>query len=189
MSAGVVLFVCTANRIRSPLAGALLAQELRARGAAPDIQVRTAGTWARADEPADPLLLAAAEARGMSLQDHRSLPVTAAMLDSDLVLCMEERQRDALARMRPAALPRTFTLPEFLRLAPGRVAPGGGLAAAARSAHRARAQTARATHREDVPDPVGGPRSAFESTVDLLQRHVRELADVLAGPPRASRSA
>jgi len=176
-----VLFVCTANLIRSPLAAALLQREQRARGGEREISVGSAGVRARSGQQPDPLAVEVASAAELSIAGHRSTPVTAPSLLSGLVLTMEERHRDALIRRSPASLAHTFTLLEFLRLAAGRVGRDDGLRGAALLAHRARAQTPGAPGPEDVSDPIGGPRADYEATLRLLTDRISALAELVLG--------
>ena len=52
-----LLFVCTANRFRSPLAAAYAARQLRDAGLPADWQAASAGTWTPAGLPAHPKAL------------------------------------------------------------------------------------------------------------------------------------
>lgn len=108
-----ILFVCRANRIRSPLAAALW---VRRASAAPDPpwHVASAGVWAKANLPALAEAVAAGAALGVDLTDHRSQSVDAVDLaDFDLILTMERGQRDALRAELPAEASRIVTLAEF----------------------------------------------------------------------------
>lgn len=94
-----VLFVCTANVCRSPLAEAMLRQRLRALNLADKVQVRSAGTCAsqhgrRPDARIEKL---AAQA-GIALGRIRSRLLTPKMIErSDYVLVMEQRHLDDVA--------------------------------------------------------------------------------------------
>ena len=83
-----LLFVCTGNTCRSPLAEVIARQAAAARGLAP-ITVASAGTGAWADAPASDGSLLVALEHGLDLNAHRAQPLTAEVVAaSDLVLTM-----------------------------------------------------------------------------------------------------
>jgi tRNA threonylcarbamoyl adenosine modification protein (Sua5/YciO/YrdC/YwlC family) len=106
-----VLFVCTGNLCRSPLAAALfeaaLERRLRCDGA--DLLSRgraslSAGTAAEAGHPATPETVDAARARGRNLRGHRSRPLTPKDLDAaDRIFVMEREQKALLLEFAPEA--------------------------------------------------------------------------------------
>ena len=182
-----LLFVCTADRIRSPIAAALLERELLRRPGKTPWRIQSAGVHARRGEPAHPSAQHVARAAGIDLSGHRSQPVTAALLRSELVLAMTEWHRARLVRLVPTALPRTFTLIEFDRLISSMGAipssPRNSLRAAASAAHRARPRTPQAETPEDLPDPYAGPLEGYDLTLKRLADLTRRLADYLPPSP------
>lgn len=93
-----VLFVCTANICRSPLAEGLLRHRLQALGLGRRVQVRSAGTQAVArDCRPDPRVEGLAAEVGVSLAGIRAKMLTPKLVrSSDYVLVMERRhQADA----------------------------------------------------------------------------------------------
>jgi protein-tyrosine-phosphatase len=92
-----VLFVCTANRFRSPLAAALLTQALEELGFAKYWQVGSAGTWALPGQPALPRAVSVARRFGIDLSKHCSLRINRQILSGyDLTLVMQASHREAL---------------------------------------------------------------------------------------------
>jgi protein-tyrosine-phosphatase len=92
-----ILFVCTANRYRSPIAAACFKAELRKRGEDKNWIVSSAGTWAMDGYPAMPAAILEARQLGLDIQDHQSRGITPDMLrDSDLVVVMEQGHKEAL---------------------------------------------------------------------------------------------
>ena len=108
-----VLFVCTGNTCRSPLAEALARRDIEERGL--DISVSSAGTMAVEGSPASRGSLAAAARRGVDLSPHRSRPTDERVLGVDLIVAMTPGHlaylRTAHGRELAAALVTDF-LPE-----------------------------------------------------------------------------
>jgi protein-tyrosine phosphatase len=135
-----VLFVCTANRIRSPLAAALFQRRIEERDDADRWQVDSTGTWTDNGLPALREAQMVAAEVGLDLSRHRSTRVeTVDLTDYDLILTMTTSQRDALRIETPAARGNTLTLSEA----------AVGLA-------------------YDVDDPVGRPVEIYRRTLQEL---------------------
>ncbi len=106
-----ILFVCTANQFRSPIAAAYFAQKLTTSGSHETWTVASAGTWATPGLPAHPQAVKAAAAYGLDLQNHRTQEVTEVLLsDFDLVVVMEEGHRQALATEFPRSMGKIVVL-------------------------------------------------------------------------------
>jgi protein-tyrosine-phosphatase len=110
-----VLFVCTANICRSPMAEALLRARLQKER--PDWQewrVASAGTWAPDGEAAAKNSRLVMAERGLDIGGHRARTVTREMLESyNLILTMEAGQKEALQVEFPALARRIFLLSEM----------------------------------------------------------------------------
>jgi protein-tyrosine-phosphatase len=92
-----VIFVCTANRYRSPIAAACFRAELLRRGQDKNWMVSSAGTWAMDGYPPMPAAILEARRLGLDIQEHQSRGITADMLqESDLVVVMERGHKEAL---------------------------------------------------------------------------------------------
>ena len=107
-----VLFVCTANQFRSPLAAGIFRKALVSEGQQrrspwhigpiEDWTVESAGTWARDGEPVLRDVLEAGKQLGMDLSEHRSTMVNKRLLSRyDLVLVMQESHHGLLCREYP----------------------------------------------------------------------------------------
>ena len=108
-----VLFVCTANRFRSPLAAAIMNKILdeNAKSGAdswffhsPDAwHIDSAGTWAVPGQPALPIVSEAAQKLGIDLSGHRSKRLNGEMLSKyDLILVMQASHKESLQIEFPA---------------------------------------------------------------------------------------
>jgi len=114
-----ILTVCTANICRSPVAAALLTIDLSDSLHQGLIEVSSAGTHARESAPACDVMGArvseALLSQGSQLPDtylhHAAKPLMKEQLAAaDLVLALDRDHSGAIARLLPAARPKTFTL-------------------------------------------------------------------------------
>jgi protein-tyrosine phosphatase len=136
----IVLFVCTANMIRSPIASALFAQKLAKEGMKEKWQSASAGTWARDGYPAARESQEIMAQMEIDLSRHRSRVINEELLKSaDLVLVMEHGHNEALRFEFPAYKDRVFILCEM---------SGPGM---------------------NVHDPVGGTKEDFHDTIRDIQ--------------------
>jgi protein-tyrosine phosphatase len=175
-----VLFVCTANICRSPMAEQWFRWQLNARlgkGARHDWVVRSAGTRAIEGLPIHPLAAAVLEERGVPVADSTSRRLDeATVAQAGLILTAGRSQRAAVVQMVPAAVQRVFTLRQFARLCraarlAGSSAPfgrGDDLLLLARSGRR-HLQPVDAA-RESIADPMGRDIEAFRQCSDLIDR-------------------
>jgi protein-tyrosine-phosphatase len=87
-----VLFVCTGNICRSPLAAALLERALKDRGL--EVRVTSAGTGAWDGAPASEGAYLVGLERGLDLSSHRARLLTRELVDAaDLILTMARHHR------------------------------------------------------------------------------------------------
>ena len=95
-----IVFVCTGNTCRSPMAQALLARELSLLGIE-GYEAFSAGTSARADSTINPLSAQVLLENGLSLDGFTSTPLSEkVLLGAKAIVCMTEAQRDEVAYMR-----------------------------------------------------------------------------------------
>lgn len=92
-----ILFVCTKNQCRSPIAAALFKDYLILTGMGDDWRVDSAGTWADSNHPATRLTQEVMLELGEDLGNHRSKEISREFLQEfNLVLVMEMGQLEAL---------------------------------------------------------------------------------------------
>lgn len=152
-----VLFVCTANVCRSPMAAALFRAQLRK--VRPDWQdwiVDSAGTWADDGEPASRNSVQVMGQRGLDISDHRSRTVNESMLRKyDLILTMGPGHKEALQVEFPTIANRVYLLSEM----DGTMNP--------------------------ISDPYGGPVEAYEETAikmeKLLLKGMKQIITLVIG--------
>jgi protein-tyrosine phosphatase len=153
-----VLFVCKGNICRSPFAERLAARLAGERGGA--IRCVSAGFEAAAEGRSPDAARAAARRFGVTLDDHRAQPLTAALMaEADLVIVNERSHVLRLQRQFPALADRVFLLP---LIAPD-AARGAGF------------------RRFNIADPYGHPEPVFDECYRYIDHAVRALLGGLRG--------
>jgi protein-tyrosine-phosphatase/predicted ATP-grasp superfamily ATP-dependent carboligase len=146
-----VLFVCSGNIIRSALAEALL-RDLLPKDSS--IRARSAGVLATQGRPADPRAATAARQLGVSLEGHRSTPLTEALArNCDLIVVMDDLNWSVLAQHFPAAVPKTYLLAEAFP---------------------------EAEPRPEIDDPFGGSLADVIECAARIQRHVGRMSAAIS---------
>jgi protein-tyrosine phosphatase len=196
-----VLFVCYANRCRSPMAEGL-ARLMLAQAGRSDVSVGSAGTHARVGTALHPHAATALAARGVTPWAFGSslLPATA-IADAGLILTASRHERSACAALTPGAIRRTFTLRQFARLAAAAstadvpsvgLAPGPllvdrappvdqlAVAVAAAAAARSRLQPIDAAL-DDLADPIGEPLAAFQACAAMISAALEPALRLITG--------
>jgi protein-tyrosine phosphatase len=174
-----ILVVCTANRVRSPMAAAMLARACADSGV--PVGISSAGLL-RGGHPADPTAVVVAQERGLDLRDHVSREVRPDLLQaSDLVIVMTRDHLRQLAVLEPSAFVRTFTLPELARGVvdlPVTPAPLRERVAALSAGRSARGLLGERPQ-DDVVDPMGGPVEGYRTLADELTAWIAPIASAL----------
>lgn len=155
-----IMFVCTGNICRSPLAHRMLEKQARERGLADRITVESTGTdhW-HVGEEVDSRMRRTAAAHGLKLS-HRARQIGAEDLrDSDLVLAMSAGHLRALHSLQRRA--------------------GGLNGTAVRLFREFDPQVSGSQRVPDVPDPYYGGESGFEEVYRIVERTCSALLDAL----------
>ena len=145
-----ILFVCSGNTCRSPLAQAI-AQRVFSSRPARGWLVSSAGSSATEGLPASEHSLEIARNHGFDLTAHRSRPLSSEMAEqTDLIVAMGAGHRSHVGMIDGDALEHTYLLTDFCEDLDG-----------------------------DVPDPIGGDLETYERVYEMIHRCVEGLADAL----------
>jgi protein-tyrosine phosphatase len=149
-----VLFVCTANICRSPLAAGVLRSMVASEAPGMAIDVESAGTHDyHAGMPAFPTAVEVARARGYDITGHFARRIAPGDLERyDAILAMDRYNIAALGMLAPTRCKGKI---ELLLEYGGRF------------------------HGEEVPDPYGGEVRDFELALDMIEDGCRGLVRVL----------
>jgi len=109
-----LLFVCTGNLNRSPMAEALLRKFLSREGRK-DVDIQSAGTHAFPGSPAPASAIQVAEQAGIDLSGHQSRPLSRDLVDwADKILIMSPEHRDFVEMNFSDALHKVVEVAPFL---------------------------------------------------------------------------
>jgi protein-tyrosine phosphatase len=175
-----LLFVCTANVCRSPMAEGLAADLAAARGL--DLEVASCGVL-EGGAPADPTAARTIARWGVDLARHESHQMAADVLrGADLVLTMERAHLAEVAAVDVDAVDRSFPLREFVGLGIARgpeEAPRAWIARAAEARDGGRIFSI--DRSDDVADPIGRSRWAYRRCAIQLAELVSAVLDLAQG--------
>lgn len=184
-----VLFVCTGNICRSPMAEGFLQRRLsEAVADSLDGRVRIHSAGTRATLGRSPReVVSAADDIGVDLSGHVSQQLDTTLLgEADLVIGMarEHVREAALLGAADGAFSRSFTLRELLRRAadtggPRRDEPLADWLVMV-GAGRTTAELMGASKNDDISDPYGGPQRGYNASAVVIDELVISLALLLA---------
>ena len=142
-----ILFICTGNVCRSPMAEALFRRAASGRG---EFRVLSAGLGAMDGQPPTPHSVEAMRELGMDISAQRSRTLTAELVrQADYIFGMTHSHVDTIALLYPQAAEKTFLLREF-------------------------DETLEAFEK-DISDPIGGSYEVYENCRDQIEQGIASL--------------
>jgi len=178
-----VVFVCTGNRFRSPLAEAVFR-----RAAPPGVRTESFGTIDLGPVPPLEAAQEAADHFDLDLSGHVARALTQVDLArADLVIGFERAHVLAAVVDARARRERTFTLTGLVAMLDGiRVAPSADRLASARRvlALLDLQQPLQSTGNYELADPLGRAPNVQQEIAVLVESHVARLAQQLFTEPR-----
>jgi protein-tyrosine phosphatase len=185
--ATIVLLVCTGNICRSPMAEGFIRRQLAERGVE-GVEVESAGVSGWEGSAATEEAVQALVELDIDISDHQARRLTRRLVDAaDLVVAMAGEHRDAVTRVVPRAVPRTFTLKELVRLLEAEGDPDGSAPPAERIRARVERADARRTAEsergghEDIGDPLGLGLRTYRATARELEELTARMVTGLLG--------
>ena len=110
-----VLFICTGNQYRSPIAAEAFKDQLTRDGRAAQWTVTSAGTWTTSGRRPPLEAVELARSFGMDIDGHLTRMLDRKMLeDADLVLVMEQGHKESIQVEFPFAKNKVYLLAEVL---------------------------------------------------------------------------
>jgi protein-tyrosine phosphatase len=176
-----VLFVCTANICRSPMAERLFWARLPG---GTEIETSSAGTRALRGHPMDRPSANVLQELGGDPSGHAATQLTGALVDhADLILTATSQHRAEILREVPAAMRRTFTLREFARLSEAaRPDLAGPLADRVSVVGAQRGLAGSAGSGDEIGDPFGAPLDVVRLCGKQISEAVDGVSRVFAQP-------
>jgi len=145
-----ILFVCTGNICRSPMAEGLLKK--MARDNHWTLESQSAGLAAFHSVPAEAEAVEVCREKGIDISGHQSQPLSKALvLDSSLILTMTAKHKESILRKMPELAEKINLLSEFA---------GQGL--------------------EDIEDPVGQSVETYRKILTQIEGYLLKAKDKLS---------
>jgi RpiB/LacA/LacB family sugar-phosphate isomerase len=146
-----ILFICTGNVCRSPMAEELFRSQL---GGDREIEVSSAGIGAVAGQPPSSYSIEVMKEKGLDISRLRSQPVHQELVrKADFIFVMTYGHLDSLLLLYPSAAEKTFLLREF--------------------------QAGLSPDEREVDDPIGQSRETYRVCRDQIEQSIPSLLTVV----------
>jgi protein-tyrosine phosphatase len=136
-----ILFVCTGNQFRSPIAAEVFREQLVRDGQSTKWQVYSAGTWTTTGRRAPLDAIRLARSFGVNIESHSTRALDKGLLEgADVILVMETGHKESIQVEFPFARNKVYLLSQVVE----------GVA-------------------YDIPDPAGSSAEALEMIGELVE--------------------
>jgi glycine hydroxymethyltransferase len=160
MAMKTILFVCTGNVCRSPMADGLLRHAL---GNGPNVRVFSAGLGALDGQPATEASVDVMAELGIDISRHGSQSLRVPLVEAaDFIFTMTRQQQDAIQAIYPMAAEKTFLLREF--------------------------EDAEVIGK-DIADPIGQPIEVYRRTRDQIRAALPSIIEFITQTEAAGQKA
>ena len=144
-----ILFVCTGNTCRSPMAEGILKRIASEKKL--DIKAVSAGIFAEVGNGANKNAIVSMRDMGIDIEDHKSQAITEDLIDeSNLILTMTMGHKEMLVQKYPMKRYKIFLLNEY--------AFGEEI---------------------DIRDPYGGSKEEYDNSRDQIYKAVKKIYDYI----------
>jgi protein-tyrosine phosphatase len=110
-----VIFICTANICRSPMASGLFRQIVMQKGDATEWKIDSAGIWVIEGQSVSEGTLTILNKRGIEITSHSAKKISRELLESfALILSMERGQKESIQFEFPDLKNRVYQLSEMI---------------------------------------------------------------------------
>src|SRR6202140_1916875 len=142
-----ILFVCTGNVCRSPMAEGIFRHVMKGRR---DVQVLSAGIGAMEGQPPSPYAVQAVRELGIDISKQRSRQLTSELVqEADYIFGMTHSHVDTVFLLYPQAAEKTFLLREF--------------------------DETLDIFEKDISDPIGGSYDVYLNCRDQIEQGIASL--------------
>jgi protein-tyrosine-phosphatase len=154
-----ILFVCTGNQCRSPIAEVLFKRQIQLYPATGDWRIESAGTWAYTGKAAHRHMCVVAQEVGLDLSQHRARRIedVPALSTFDVILTMERSHKESLQIEFPQLSRRLYLLSDIAGIT------------------------------YDISDPIGGSLDTFRYTLReidvLIRKSTPRILELVAARP------
>lgn len=187
-----ILFVCTGNTCRSPMAEGILRHIAQQEGLA--VEVRSAGVAAVDGAPMAAYAKDVLRRRGIE-DETTAQSISESILGwADLIFTMTTTHKRSLVQMYPDAVDKTYTLKEYVRHhAPETLGQESEIEQKLKELEVKHALSQPLTEEEqafleewghwqpdhDIADPFGGTQEQYEATAQEIEAQLRSIARLL----------